>query len=154
MGKILEGVVSFYAASEKSDDLDDAALFAAQKQLEGDIKQEIKAECVDEILRECNRDRDSKTKNDEVDALSSEFRLIVFQCALIAIPIGLLVNHAYDLIKGYLYSPDPSFNYLAAWVGLAVFLLVCVASIGYLLFSRVNDVVNRLIDSKRGDTGE
>lgn len=154
MGKMLERVVASYAASERSDDLDDAALFAVQKQLERDITQEIKAECVDEMLRECNRDRDSKARDDKVDALASELRLIVFQCALIAIPVGLLVSHAYDLIKGYLYSPDPVFNYLAAWIGLAVCLLICIALICYLILSRISDVVNRLIDNKGGDTDD
>lgn len=154
MGKMLEKVVSFYARSEKSDDLDDAALFAAQKQLEMDITQEIKAECIDELIRKCNREQESKAKREEAEALSGELRLIVFQCAIIAIPVGLLVSHAYDLIKGYLYSPDPSFNYDAAWIGLAIFLLLCIASVGYLLFSRINYVVNRLLDSKGIDASE
>ena len=71
------------------------ALFAAQKELEKRVIDEI---CLEEIDR-INEQAKERSKKRKFQEGLQEIRAILLQCFLLAFLIGLLVSHVYDVMK-------------------------------------------------------
>ena len=142
MAKLLDALVIKFA-KEKNPGCDDGDLFVAAKELEKDIVEEIldaKKEELDKYARERELEGQAKRVLDEA-------RTTIIQCVFLALVVGLLVNHLYDVLCLMIYnqgeSPVPAIG-----VGILVLILICIGFVLWLLISRLKEKVNTLYKRK------
>lgn len=146
MSAKLDQLMGYFARNGGFDDLASADdVYAAQKQLEQKIVEEVCTERVDEIMARV----EEKTKKEQARAQFEELRTTYVQCVILALLIGLLGSHLYDFIRCWLYGAQPDFVVTKFWVGLGVTVVICFIACCWMFFSVVMKVYNTLFGKEK-----
>lgn len=140
MARLLSCLIAEYAQRHYADE-DPGACFEAQKAIECQIISDICEEWSQEIAL---RSREIEL-TEQMKKARHELMIAVVECVLLAIPVGLVGSHMYDLLKTGFYGAVQDFNLPALWFGLLVMVVLC----GLILFCMFLNQVVKAVDSIR-----
>lgn len=144
MARLLSCLIAEYAQRHYADE-DPGACFEAQKAIECQIISDICEERSQEIAL---RSREIEL-TEQMKKARHELMIAVVECVLLAIPVGLVGSHMYDLLKTGFYGAVQDFNLPALWFGLLVMVVLC----GLILFCMFLNQVVKAVDSIRDARG-
>ncbi|OZG59415.1 hypothetical protein BTIS_0146 [Bifidobacterium tissieri] len=119
-------------------------VYAAQKKLEEDIIEEICEEKSQEIAARANQIE----QQEQVKAQFRELKAVYIQCIFLALLIGLLGSHLYDLMKYWLYDTTPDVDITRFGFGLVITLIICIIVCVWMFVSQIIKVYEIFISKK------
>lgn len=144
MGRLLDNLVdTFVENSVSRKRMDGGSAYNLKKQLECDLVNEVLNERADE-LEAIRHEREATRWVDD-------FRQILLQCVLLALLIGLLGSHLYDLLSTLIYHAGQPVNLPAMTVGTVLVSALCILVLAKEFVSRVFEAVKRLQGARGGE---
>lgn len=143
MARLLSDLVAEYARANFGDN-DPGALFEAQKELEKRIVSEICEERAHEISE---RKREIELV-EEIKTGRREIAVAVVECVVLAIPVGLVGSHLYDLLRVDFYGVQADFSILSLRIGLLICFLACVVILVVLLLNQLAKAAGLLAEMR------
>ena len=140
MAQMLSSLIAEYAQSHYADE-NPGDRFEAQKAMESQIVSEICEERAQEIA---SRSKEIEL-TEQMKNARHELMIAVVECVILAIPVGLVGSHIYDLLRTGVYGAAQDLNLRALWGGLLILVLLCVL----ILFSMFLNLVSKAVDSIR-----
>ncbi|MEQ2985559.1 hypothetical protein AAAX75_08450 [Collinsella sp. CLA-ER-H7] len=140
MAQMLSSLIAEYAQSHYADE-DPGDRFEAQKAMESQIVSEICEERAQEIA---SKSREIEL-TEQMKNARHELMVAVVECVILAIPVGLVGSHIYDLLRTGVYGAVQDFNLPALWAGLFILVLFC----AFILFGMFLNQVLKAVDSIR-----
>ncbi len=140
MAQMLSNLIAEYAERYHSD-AEPGARYEAQKAIEKHIIDEICEERAQEIA---TRSREIEL-TEEMKRARHDLTIAVVECVFLAVPVGLVGSHVYDLLRTWFYGSEQDFNSFSLSVGL----LICLAVCAFILFSMFLNQVAKAVDSIR-----
>lgn len=143
MAQMLSSLIAEYAQSHYADEnLGDR--FEAQKAMESQIVSEICEECAQEIA---SRSKEIEL-TEQMKNARHELMIAVVECVVLALPVGLVGSHIYDLLRAGVYGAVQDFNPPALWAGLFISAALCVLILFGMFLNQVSKAVDSIRDAR------
>ncbi|WP_093961528.1 hypothetical protein [Bifidobacterium vansinderenii] len=145
MSTTLDNLIDNFAQSNFRNSASAESIYAAQKKLEQDIVAEI---CEEQSQRIANRAKQLEQQEHARNQFK-ELRAVYIQCVFLALLIGLLGSHCYDLLKYWFYSSTtPDVDMTKFTIGLIVTLVICLGVCLWMFVSQIMKVYEMFIAKK------
>lgn len=143
MAQMLSSLIAEYAQSHYADE-NPRDRFEAQKAMESQIVSEICEECAQEIA---SRSKEIEL-TEQMKNARHELMIAVVECVVLALPVGLVGSHIYDLLRAGVYGAVQDFNPPALWAGLFISAALCVLILFGMFLNQVSKAVDSIRDAR------